>query len=87
MEGSMVVKMAEHNVLIIDDDKELCVLIKRSLLAENIEADFCNTGKEGLAKLKEKEILESGDLVVVSGGAKLLNSEANSKVACGIVKI
>ena len=47
--------MAEHNVLIIDDDKELCVLIKRSLLPENIEADFCNTGKEGLAKLKEKE--------------------------------
>ncbi|MDE5597733.1 MAG: response regulator, partial [Lachnospiraceae bacterium] len=47
--------MAEHNVLIIDDDKELCVLIKRSLLGENIEADFCNTGKEGLVKLKEKE--------------------------------
>lgn len=47
--------MAEHNVLIIDDDKELCVLIERSLSAENIEADFCNTGKEGLAKLKEKE--------------------------------
>ena len=47
--------MAEHNVLIIDDDKELCVLIKRSLLAESIEADFCNTGKEGLTKLKEKE--------------------------------
>ena len=43
-ERSMVVKMAEHNVLIIDDDKELCVLIKRSLLAENIEADFSNTG-------------------------------------------
>lgn len=42
-------------MLIIDDDKELCVLIERSLSAENIEADFCNTGKEGLAKLKEKE--------------------------------
>ena len=42
-------------VLIIDDDKELCVLIKRSVLSEDIEADFCNTGKEGLQKLKEKE--------------------------------
>ncbi len=44
-----------NNVLIIDDDKELCVLIKRSVLSENIEADYCNTGKEGLKKLKEKE--------------------------------
>lgn len=44
-----------NKVLIIDDDRELCTLIKRSVLSENIEADFCNTGKEGLAKLKEKE--------------------------------
>lgn len=42
-------------ILIIDDDKELCALIKRSVLSENIEADCCNTGKEGLEKLKEKE--------------------------------
>mgnify|MGYP000626884203 CR=1 FL=1 len=44
-----------HNVLIIDDDRELCLLIKRSVLLEDIEADFCNTGKAGLQKLKEKE--------------------------------
>lgn len=44
-----------NKVLIIDDDKELCVLIKRSVLSEDIEADFCNTGKEGLQKLKEKK--------------------------------
>ena len=37
-----------NKVLIIDDDKELCTLIKRSVLSENIEADICNTGKEGL---------------------------------------
>ena len=42
-----------NKVLIIDDDKELCTLIKRSVLSENIEADICNTGKEGLKKLKE----------------------------------
>lgn len=41
-----------NKVLIIDDDKELCALIKRSVLSEDIEADFCNTGKEGLQKLK-----------------------------------
>lgn len=43
-----------NKVLIIDDDKELCALIKRSVLSEDIEADFCNTGKEGLQKLKER---------------------------------
>lgn len=42
-------------ILIIDDDRELCALIQRSVLAEKIEADFCSTGKEGLAKLKEKD--------------------------------
>ena len=35
-----------NKILIIDDDRELCALIKRSVQAENIEADFCNTGKE-----------------------------------------
>ena len=46
---------AMNKILIIDDDRELCALIKRSVQAENIEADFCNTGKEGLQKLKEQE--------------------------------
>ena len=44
-----------NKILIIDDDRELCALIKRSVLSENIEADFCNTGKAGLQKLKEQE--------------------------------
>lgn len=44
-----------NRILIIDDDKELCTLIKRSVLPENIEADCCNTGKDGLKKLKEKD--------------------------------
>lgn len=44
-----------NKILIIDDDRELCALIKRSVLSENIEANFCNTGKEGLQKLKETE--------------------------------
>lgn len=47
--------MAGYKVLIIDDDKELCMLIRRSILSENIEADYCNTGREGLARLKEEE--------------------------------
>ena len=44
-----------HNVLIIDDDRELCLIIKRSVLLEDIEADICNTEKVGLQKLKEKQ--------------------------------
>ena len=44
-----------NKVLIIDDDKELCTLIQRSVLSEDIEADFCNNGKAGLVKLKEKD--------------------------------
>lgn len=44
-----------NRILIVDDDKELCALIKRSILSEDIEADCCNAGKEGLEKLKEKE--------------------------------
>lgn len=35
-----------NKVLIIDDDKELCALIKRSVLSENIEADFAIPGKK-----------------------------------------
>ena len=44
-----------NKVLVIDEDKELCALIKRSVLTENIEADCCNSGKEGLEKLREKD--------------------------------
>lgn len=44
-----------NRILIIDDDKELCTLIKQSVLQENIDADFCCSGKSGLLQLKEKE--------------------------------
>jgi len=49
-----------NKILIIDDDKELCALIKRSVQAENIEADFCNTGKEGFTKIKRAGIPACG---------------------------
>ena len=44
-----------NSILIIDDDRELCLLIKQSILSENIKADFCCTGTEGLVKIKEKD--------------------------------
>ncbi len=44
-----------NKVLIIDDDRELCALIKQSILQECMEADCCYSGKSGLLQLKEKE--------------------------------
>lgn len=48
-------KQFMNRILIIDDDKELCALIKRSVLQESIEADCCYSGKSGLERLKESE--------------------------------
>lgn len=44
-----------NRILIIDDDKELCALIKQSVLQESVEADCCYSGRSGLLQLKEKE--------------------------------
>lgn len=44
-----------NRILVIDDDRELCALIRRSVLPEEIEADCCYAGRTGLEKLKEKE--------------------------------
>lgn len=44
-----------NKILIIDDDRELCILIKQSVLSEQIDADFCNTGKEGVQQLTKQE--------------------------------
>ena len=43
--------------------------------------------QEGIEKLKQKGILEKGDMVVVSGGAKWLDSVEDSKIIGGIAKI
>ena len=53
-----------NKILIIDDDRELCALIKRSVQAENIEADFCNTGKEGL-QILENNIYRYGSNLTI----------------------
>lgn len=44
-----------NRILIIDDDKELCDLIKKSVMSESIEADCCYSGKSGLDRLRENE--------------------------------
>ena len=45
------------------------------------------TIEKGIEKLKQKEILEKGDMVVVAGGAKWLASAEDSKIIGGIAKI
>ena len=56
------------------------VLVKdRNSIEETIE--------KGIEVLKENGILESGDMVVLAGGAKMLNENKESKVINGFVRI
>jgi len=43
----------DYNILVIDDDKELCALIKQSVAKENISAEQCYSGADGLALLEK----------------------------------
>lgn len=44
-----------YNILVIDDDKELCALIKQSVLKEQINSDCCYSGTDGLALLEKND--------------------------------
>lgn len=44
-----------NRVLVIDDDRELCALIRRTALQEELDADCCHSGRSGLEKLGEHE--------------------------------
>lgn len=37
-----------YKILIIDDDKNLCMLLEKAVITEKIEADCCYTGKDGV---------------------------------------
>ncbi|MBZ4665676.1 response regulator transcription factor [Mahella sp.] len=43
-----------NRVLIIDDDTELCALMKKCVTQEGLEADIAYTGRTGLAKITEQ---------------------------------
>ncbi len=51
--------MKQSKVLLIDDDKDLCLLIERELKQENYEVTVCYDGKAGI------EIFEHGDYQLV----------------------
>ncbi len=42
-----------NKVLIIDDDKDLCKIIAKGIWSENMEADYCYSGVDGLDKIKK----------------------------------
>lgn len=43
-----------NRVLIIDDDPELCALMKKCVVQEGLEADIAYNGKDGLARISER---------------------------------
>lgn len=45
------------------------------------------TISRGIKELKEREILEAGDVVVLSGGSKILPDETENKVIGGVVRV
>ena len=45
------------------------------------------TIQAGIEEFKNREILESGDIVVISGGAKMLNNNTENQVIDGVLKI
>lgn len=51
------------------------------------EKSIDDTITKGIDKLKAEGILETGDLVVLSGGAKYLNNDTENKVIGGLVRI
>ena len=50
-------------------------------------ATIDETVEKGIEKLKAKGILESGDLIVLSGGNKLLSNAKESKIVSGVARI
>ena len=50
------------------------------------KANIDETIEAGIEKLKE-DILEKGDVVVISGGAKILNNSTENQVIDGVLKI
>ncbi len=63
-------------------------------LVWNVQPVFVEAGKtidetveKGIEKLKSKGILESGDLIVLAGGSKLLNDGKEIKIVSGVARI
>lgn len=48
-----IVNLSDYRILIIEDDLQLCTLIKLMLIKEGFSVAVCNTGEDGLLYAKE----------------------------------
>lgn len=78
-------------ILAITDNKRT---FNQLALAWNVQPIYVDAGatidettEKGIEKLKSKGILESGDLIVISGGHKLLNNAKESKIVSGVARV
>lgn len=78
-------------ILAITDNKRT---FRQLALAWNVTPIFVETNSSidnmveaGIKKLQDKEILEKGDTIVVTGGGKMLPDNTQSKIVSGIVNI
>lgn len=51
------------------------------------KASIDETIEAGIEELKKQEYLEQGDIVVISGGAKILNNSSENQIIDGVLKI
>ena len=51
------------------------------------KASIDETVEAGIEEFKKADILEKGDIVVISGGAKILNTNSENQVIDGVLKI
>ena len=51
------------------------------------KASIDETIEAGIEELKKQEYLEKGDIVVISGGAKILNNSSENQIIDGVLKI
>ena len=51
------------------------------------KASIDETVEAGIEEFKKQDILEKGDIVVISGGAKILNTNSENQVIDGVLKI
>ena len=50
-----------HSVLIIDDEENLCWMLKETFTIQGYEANYCHNVKDGLQKIRE----EHPDVVIL----------------------
>lgn len=65
MELRVVKSMANHKVIIIDDDRDMLMLLMSAFKARGIEVQGMTTGKEALDFLLEKKNLDSFSLIIL----------------------